>query len=379
MPSDDRNPFRPKGAGFPPYLAGREAEQSLFRRFFRTLRRGVPVPSEILVYGPSGNGKTTLLAWAEEQALGEGLDFCRFVSDEIRTPADLISRLHLETWLPGYALDRVSADQAGDAVGPRPGPPPLAEALEARAKDASWIVVVDEAQFLDPRVGRWLLNAAPRAGRDAPFLLILAGSANLRARLSEMGVSSWSRAESLRIGRLAPSATGEAIRRPLAEEGVEIEEDALARIVQESDGYPFFVQLWGHALWNRVQELPGGERRVTVAVVESAMADFEAERGCHFKETVSGLETDGFLPAAREVALAFRGGARLSYTDFRNAVARGVGDAGAPSRAEAADALERSGFVWPAAGIPTWEPGIPSLMDYLLEHAPAPDGDASTR
>ena len=360
----------------PPYLAGRADEQSLFLRFFRTLRRGVSVPTEILVYGPRGSGKTTLLRWAEEQARGEGLGFDRLDSDEIGTPADLISGLDLETWLPNLTPDGVSTDEAGQHPG---GLPPLAEALEARAKDDPWIVVVDEAQFLDPRVGRWLLNAAPIAGREAPFLLILAGGPSLHARLSAMGASCWSRAESVRLGRLAANATAEAARRPLAEEGIEIGEEALARIVRESHGYPYFVQLWGQAIWNRVRESPAGERRVTVAVVESATADFEAEKRCHFGEIVSGLATDGVLPAAREVAIAFRGGARLSYADFREAVSRGVDDAGRTSRAEAADALEHLGFVWQTEGVPTWEPGIPSLMDYLLEHAPAPDGDAATR
>ena len=379
MQSDDRNPFRPEGAGYPPYLAGREVEQSLFLRFFRTLRRGVPVPSEILVYGPSGNGKTSLLAWAEERALGEGLDFCRLDSDEIRTPADLISRLHLETWLPGYALDSVSADQAGAAVGPRPGPPPLAEALEARAKDAPLVLLVDEANALEPRVGRWLLNAAQVAGSRAPFLLILAGAPDLRARLAGMGASFWDRAKKVAVGRLADAAAAEAIRRPLAADGIQIEEEALVRIVRESGGYPYFVQWWGHEIWKRCHDAPGRGRRVTAAVVDSAAAAVEAERRRSFADTVSVLESDGVVPAAREVARAFGGRARLSHTGFREAIARGVREAGGSSEAAAVEVLEHLGVVWRTKGVPGWEPGIPGLMDYLLERAPAPGGAAATQ
>ena len=186
MQSGDRNPFQPESAGFPPHFAGREVEQALFLRFFRTLRRGVPVPSEILVYGPSGNGKTTLLIWAEEESRELGLDFCRVESDEVRTPAELVTRLDLETWLPEFAPEGVSPDEAG---GQRSGLPRLAEALEARAKDTPLVVLVDEAHALEPEIGRWLLNATQVAGSRAPFLLILAGAPDLRARLSGMGAS----------------------------------------------------------------------------------------------------------------------------------------------------------------------------------------------
>ena len=279
--------------------------------------------------------------------------------------------------MPDFAPDGLSA--ADEADGQRPGLPPLAEALEARAKHTPWVVVVDEAQSLDLRVGRWLLNAAPVAGREAPFLLVLAGAANLRARLSEMGASFWSRAEPLPIGRLDSTATAEAIHRPLADEGIGIEEDVLARIVRESHGYAYFVQWWGKAVWDSLRRSPGRDRRVTLSVVESASVDFEAEKHCYFAGIASDLRADGVLPAAREVAKAFGGGARLGHTEFRNAVARGIRDAGGPGMADAVDALERPGFVWQTEGKPIWEPGIPGLMDYLLEDALKPDGDAATR
>ena len=372
----DPGPFQPGAGGLPPYVAGREVEQSQFRELFGTLRRGIPVCSEVLVYGPSGNGKSTLLRWAGKQARREGLDFCRVDSNEIRTPAELVSRLRLGTWLPDFAPDGLSADEAD---GQRPGLPPLAEALEARAKHSPWVVVVDEAQSLDRTVGRWLLNAAPVAGREAPFLSVLAGAANLRARLSEMGASFWSRAEPLPIGRLDSTATAEAIRRPLADEGIGIDEEALVRIVRESHGYPYFVQCWGRVIWDRLRGLPESERRVTLSVVESAAADFESGKRCYFEETATGLETDGVLPAAREVAAAFRERTRLGHFEFRNAVARGVRDPGGPSPKEAADALEREGFVWQAEGKPIWEPGIPGLMDYILDSGSEPGGDAATR
>ena len=248
--------------------------------------------------------------------------------------------------------------------------PPLEEALEARAKTRPLLILLDEAHTLKPEVGQWLLNAAQTAGRRAPFLLVLAGTPDLAARLSEMGASFWNRAEQLPLGRLDEEAAAEAIRRPLADDGIAVEKGALARMVRESHGYPFFVQLWGRAAWRRGNRSVSGGGAVTAAVVEEAAGEFETRRNRYYLDRYRELEKRKLLPAAGAVASAFRGEDPLSAAAFRRAVARSGDGVGA---AEAAEALEHLGFVWQARGTPSWEPGIPSLMDYILEHAPPPD------
>ena len=146
------------------------------------------------------------------------------------------------------------------------------------------------------------------------------------------------RAEQLPLGRLDETAAAEAVRRPLADDGIAVEEQALARIVRESHGYPFFVQLWGEAVWRRARRSPGGAGPVTAA---------------------------------------FRDETSLSDAAFERAL--GGADADGPGSAQAAEALEHLGFVWQAGGTPSWEPGIPSLMDYILEHAPPPDEPDAAR
>ena len=371
------SPFQPGTGVPPPYLAGREEEQSLFRGYFDALRSGRSAPAPILLYGPRGNGKTALLAWVEREAEGDdGLDAHWLVGSEIPAPADFVARLGLGSWLRKIAPESVSF--AGVGVSLRGGeerPLLLAEALEARAKAKPLLILLDEAHTLKPEVGQWLLNAAQTAGRRAPFLLVLAGTPDLRARLSEMEASFWNRAEQLPLGRLDEGAAGEAIRRPLAEDGIGVEEEALARMVGESHGYPFFVQLWGRAAWRRVRGAGGGAGPVTTAVVEEAAGEFETRRNRYYLDRFDELDRQGWLGAAREVALAFRDRERLPHAGFGKAIRRAapVGDRAA--ELEAAAALEHLGFVWKTRGIPSWEPGIPSLMDYILEHAPPPDDD----
>ena len=373
--STELGPFQPGTGRRPPYLAGREEEQSLFRSHFEVLRRRRSAPAEILVYGPRGNGKTALLRWAKREAdADDGLDAHWLVGSDIPAPADFVNLLDLGSWLRKIAPESVSV--AGVGVSLRQGgdrPLRLAEALEARAKAKPLLILLDEAHTLKPEVGRWLLNAAQAAGSEAPFLLVLAGTPDLRGRLSEMEASFWNRAEQLPLGRLDETATAEAIRRPLAEDGIAIEEEALERIVRESHGYPFFVQLWGRAAWRRVRRSAAGAGAVTAAVVEDAAGEFEARRNRYYLDRYGELRKLRLLQPARAVAETFASRPVITDGELEAAVRRGLGEAATDDEVAAAEMeIHHLGFVWESGAMPEWEPGIPSLMDYMLRAVPAP-------
>ena len=234
-------------------------------------------------------------------------------------------------------------------------------------------MLVDEAHTISAEVARVLLNAAQTAGRDSPFLLVLAGAPDLEDQLAGIGVSFWHRAKILPISRLGPEAVAEAVERPFAAEGGAVEPDALERIVKDCCGYPYFAQLWGQIVWDRTDASSDGGRRVTRAVVEGAAREFETERDRYYRSRCGELERDDSLPAAREVALAFRGRERLRHAELREAIRRAAAGGDGPDEKTVARALRHLGLVWQGVdGTPIWEPGIPGLMDYILENAPSP-------
>ena len=57
------------GAVLPPYLAGRKQEQEFFQRCVRALKKRIPPIQDMIVYGPRGNGKTTLLRYLQKETL----------------------------------------------------------------------------------------------------------------------------------------------------------------------------------------------------------------------------------------------------------------------------------------------------------------------
>lgn len=372
-----RGPFRPGLGGRPPYFAGREEEQALFREFFPALAEGTPPATILAVYGPRGNGKTTLLRWAEREAgVVDGLATDWLTPADIPTATETAVQLRVDSLL--QRLTPASVSVAGVAVGLRSpdGPARLARALAERAKAQPLLLFLDEAHTLTPEAGRLLLNAAQEVGNSAPFLLVLAGTPDLPARLSEMSASFWGRAEKIRLGRLEEEPTAEAIRRPLDAEGIALDEDALARIVEESHGYPYFTQLWGRALWVALRRTPGNGDRVTPEVLEAAFSMFEEKRDDYYVDRYYELQKRGLLAPAREVADRFRTRSLLDDAEFREAVRHAPpeepAEGPALNPAAAAEVLEHLGFVWRTKSLPRWEPGIPSLMDYIREHAPAP-------
>ena len=360
-------PFRAGPGGLPPYLAGRESVQAACRAFVAEVRRGRPPPREIVLYGPRGNGKTALLVWLEKEAATDsGLDVIRLTPAAIRTETMLVERLLPVSWRQRLAPERISVY----GITWRPGEgrtPPLDVALAARAERKPLVLVLDEAHTLDAGVGGALLNASQQVGRELPFLLVLAGTPDLQSRLGAMDVTFWNRAERHPIGRLDLPAATAALQKPLEREGIGIDQDAVAHMSRDSHGYPYFVQLWGEAVWRQVRTPPPeAQRRITRAVADAAQTAFDQRRNGYYLERYDELMERDLLSVARAVADAFEARSLLDDAQLTAAIRRGLGEACRPERiAQTRTALRHLGYVWRPDTEPKWEAGIPSLMDYV--------------
>ena len=101
-------------------------------------------------------------------------------------------------------------------------------------------------------------------------------------------------------------------------------------------------------------------------------AEFERTKHQYYAQRFEELTRRGLLAVASAVAAAFRDSPVLNRPALDAALARGLGS---PKRdpselAAALDGLAQLGFVWRVEERPDWEPGIPSLMDYVREFAP---------
>ena len=352
-------PFQAGDGGVPPYLAGRQSEQDLCRAFMSRLRHGRPPPREIIFYGPRGNGKTALLVWLQQEATSSpGVDVIRLVPAAIRAEGQLVERLLPTSWWQRLTPKEISVY----GITWRPGndrPPPLDEAVAARVRKGPLVLLLDEAHTLGDEIGCALLNASQQVGRELPFLLVLAGTPELRSRLAALNATFWNRAERCPVGRLDPPAAAAALRKPLEDEHVDIAEDAAAHMVDESQGYPYFVQLWGEAVWREIRG--GREMRRCIVRQDAAQAQTAFDRGKngYYLERYDELMERELLPVARAVADAFEGRSLLNDEQLEAAIARGLGPAcRLPAVAAARAVLGDLGYVWRPETEPTWEAGI---------------------
>lgn len=374
VPVPSSGPFRSGGGRTPPCLAGREREQSWFRETLGALERREPPPAAgVILYGPQGNGKTALLAWLQREAASRRkVESLRLSASDFRTSAELADLVHRPPWWQRFAPEELTAYGVGWKAS-RARASSLREALAARASRRPFALLVDSAHRLDRKTGHELLHASRQIGTEVPFLLVLAGAPDLPGHLETMVADSSTRFERWPIGLLAPDAAAEALCRPLETAGFSVAEDALSRLVRATDGHPYLIQLCGRAVWRRAREArPDDAPTVTPVRTEEAEIDFEREKNAHYWTRLRDLEDRDLAAVGKAVATAFQGRNRLGDDEVEAAILDGLTRTSAPGGAPAAEgALERLGILWRQRGKRDWEPGIPSLLDYIASEGGA--------
>ena len=363
MKTTQQRLFTPGTGAAPPALTGREREQTVLTQCLADLLGGASPPHDVALMGPRGNGKTVLLNWFKRACRGRATA----VDVVALTPSDIPTR---------EALIDVLAPPSG-------GVRNLGTVLTARCRKKPLVVLLDEAHTLDIEVGRTLLNTSQQIRDEAPFLLVLAGTPGLAAHLGAMNASFWSRLDEgrLGIGLLSDAAARAALTEPLAAHGVGIDTDALHTVVEDSQRYPYFIQVWGRALWQR--RLTADVTRLTAAHADAARPHVAARVTDYYQDRYRELEARGLLPAAVATAPLFQAGADATASDHAIDAALATTGADATARLAAREELNRLGYLWsPPGQLPpvVWVAGIPSLMTHVRHHAPpliapAPGGD----
>ena len=367
--------FTPGTGATPPALTGREREQAVLMRCLADLLGGASPPHDVVLTGPRGNGKTVLLDWFERACRDRAtaVDVVTLTPDDIPTRDALIDVLAPPPAMAKLLPRKVGVAAVGSVewAAPSAGMRNLRAELTGRCRKKPLAVLLDEAHTLDLEVGRALLNASQKVRAAAPFLLVLAGTPGLAAQLGGMNESFWSRLGEghLGIGLLSAAAARAALVEPLAAHGVDIDAGALDTVVEHSQRYPYFIQLWGEALWK--QRLATGTTRLSAAHAAAARPEVVARVTDYYQERYRELEAAALLPAAAATAPLFQAGAAASDHAIDAALAA-TGD-GATARLAAREELHRLGYIWsPPGQLPpvVWTAGIPSLMAHVLDQAP---------
>jgi len=369
------NPFNPGSGTPPPYLAGRETEQRLLLDALRKLDKATP-QTNIVMYGPRGNGKTVLLNWFEKECDKADVVAIKTTPSTGLKSADALAELLLpRDWLPKeFSVGLQGVLSAGWTRPDTNAYGKLDDHLIEACRKTPRALLLDEAHTLDADVCQSLLNTCQMVSNTAPFLLVMAGTPGLTSFLMSAGATFVERSKMLGIGRLSERAAAEAIGVPLRRDGISIEEDTLDKVVEDAQRYPYFLQLWGEGLWETA-----AEQKVTVltgAQAEKVLPDIEARREEFYTSRYRILfDDEPLLAAANAVAEAFRDKNRIDMAAVPKIIEDNLSETlndGANRRGEAHrlnKELHRIDYVWNPSGSTWVEPGIFGFMTFIQSRA----------
>lgn len=292
-----RNPFQPGVGTTPPYLADRADQLQRFRGYLRDFpdkRRNVRLS------GLRGVGKTVLLKEYRAEArdrdwvvirrdmtarLCHEQDFATAVADDLETAIRAFSgvaRLKATLSAARRAVGEITLGLPGGAsVSIKPGAPQAASVLEDRVANALIHVgrlaakadrgvafLYDEAHTLhdQPRQRQYPLGALLGAFVQAqdeedprlPVMLVVSGLPPLVQNLQAARSHAEPPFRVEELGNLAlaptsgnePSAAALALIKPAADTGIPFEPAVAQQVAADVDGYPYFIQKYGEALWD---------------------------------------------------------------------------------------------------------------------------------
>ncbi len=300
------NPYAPGAGTPPPELAGRDEIRELVHIAIERIRRGLPAKS-VLMVGLRGVGKTVLLDRMRDEAESAGIHTVRMEAPESRSlPALLAPQLRLAMLrlsrnavakefaqralraLAGFAkalkfkyndievgLDLEAEAGLADNGDLEMDLPALLEVAGSAAQKAETALVlfVDELQYVQESELAALITALHRCSqRRLPVCLVGAGLPQLRGRTGEAKSYAERLFEFTEVGPLGRIAAKLAITKPAADQGVEYEEEAVEQIVDQTRGYPYFLQEWGKHAWQVATESPITREDVNVASNEAVAA-----------------------------------------------------------------------------------------------------------
>ena len=277
------NPYAPGAGTPPPTLVGRD---QLIEGAEISLRRLIAKRStqHLMLTGLRGVGKTVLLGTLA--AVAEHVGF-RVIRHEAvggdDTVASLLrqSRRILDDLEPGprvarafRSIDSVSLTVAGTGVKidkARRGADRealadvIADLATAAGEEGLGVMLaIDEAHMVDDHDLRRILAGVHRCGQDGlPLWCLLAGLPNLVGEIAKAATYAERMFTVGDLGPLSPAQVVDAVRIPAETIGVTWSDAATEAIVDRSDGFPFFVQIWAYHTWNAADRRPDLARRRT--------------------------------------------------------------------------------------------------------------------
>ena len=198
----------------------------------------------------------------------------------------------------------------------------------------------------------------------------MAGTPGLRNQLSTINATFWERNDILQPNLLTFEDAYKAVAEPLETIQVTHDQDILKNIAQDSQGYPYFTQLWGERLFIRLQLQKAGH--INRELAQLAFKDIRDEQQIFYQGRYDRLDKLGLIPIATAVAEHYEKQAILDQYQVEEILNTITLPAGHTIKT-AQEELINEGYIWRAdlSNQKVFHSGIPLLMAYIKSQTPA--------
>jgi DNA polymerase III delta prime subunit len=303
------NPYAPGAGTLPPELVGRDEIIEKAKIAFERCRNGLPARGWLIV-GLRGVGRTVLISRLAREAgaagfvgieveAPEGRSLPALLIPALRTALLKLNRLESAVELGKRALRvlggfigamkvRYGDIEFGLDLGSELGVADSGD-LEfdltslfvemgrlAREKKTALILFIDEIQYLEEDQFAALIMALHRCAQERlPVLMVAAGLPQLVGRAGRAKSYAERLFEYPELSRLSSEAARKAIELPAIKLGVEFTAEALDEILNQTQGYPYFLQEWGKFSWDCAGSSPITLEDVQIAS-QQALSELDA-------------------------------------------------------------------------------------------------------
>lgn len=395
------NPYAPGAGQRPPELAGRDREIAAFEVLLERVVRGRPERSVVLI-GLRGVGKTVLLNALRSAAVRRGWGTAKL---EARPDAALRRPLAAALHQAIRELSARNREEADEVLG-------VVKAFALRSVDRSaplrdrWqpgidvpattgradsgdieidlvelfidvaglaagagrgiVVCIDEMQDLQPADVSALSAACHELSQQGlPLVVAGAGLPHVPAVLSASKSYNERLFRYARIDRLDREGADRALRTPAQEEGADFTPEALDALYRATEGYPYFVQAYGKAVWDVAPTSPITAEDVAVAAPQASAELAVGFFGSRYERATPGERE--YLRAMADLGAGVDAGDSNDGSVSTTAVADLLGRK-PQSLSPARDSLLKKGLVYSAErGLIAFT--VPHFGHYLRSHA----------
>lgn len=148
--------------------------------------------------------------------------------------------------------------------------------VAAGERDTAVVLFIDELQYVPEDQLASLIRALHSANQDGqPITMVAAGLPQLVGQTGRAKSYAERLFEFAPVDRLDDDAARAALTVPAAKEGVDYKSGAIAEILNQTHGYPYFLQEWGKHSWNVAERSPI-EMQDSMRATAAALAELDA-------------------------------------------------------------------------------------------------------